>query len=224
MTLKNAGIFTAIATVFIGTAAMANPKADTNQDGVITRAEFMAASDAKFAAADLNSDGYISQDERQTTRQNHEAEKRADIFSRIDANGDGMISQDEFDAAGDMRKDKVRENKRDRRDVNQDGQVDEADREAFREKMEARREGRKEMREQREQSGQSDGRRGRRGSGMRDRMAGIDANGDDLISAQEYQAGAEKMFERLDADGDGQLTQGEGMRKRRKRGKRRGGR
>lgn len=210
MTLKNAAIFTAIATVLVGTAAIANPKADTNQDGVITRAEFMAASDARFAKSDLNGDGYISKDEKETARENHHAERRAEHFSRMDANGDGLISQDEFNTAGDMRKDRKRDKRRERMDVNKDGQFDEADKQAFREKMESRRERYKEMRGRRGE----DGRKGRRGG--KNKMAGIDTNGDDLISAQEYQAGAEKMFDHMDANGDGQLTEGEG-----RRGKRR---
>ena len=51
-------------------------------------------------------------------------------------------------------------------------------------------------------------------------MDRLDANGDELISAQEYRAGADKMFEMLDSNGDGVLTEGEGRRKKPKRRRR----
>ncbi len=213
MTRKNAVIVSAIATILMGSAAFAGPKADANQDGVITRAEFMAESQSKFASFDSNGDGYISEDERTSARENGQAERRTAMFGQIDANGDGVISRDEFEAAGDNRKEKSREKRRQRRDVNQDGQVDEADREAFREKMSERRERMKERRQQRSEGSQ--GRRRGNSPWLR-----ADTNGDKLISAQEFQAGAEKMFEHLDADGDGQLTQGEGRGKRKRKGKR----
>lgn len=226
MTLKNTLLLTALATALMGTAAMANPKADTNQDGVITRAEFLAASDARFAKSDLNGDGYISTDERETARTNRDSERRSEHFTRMDANGDGVITRDEFDSAGDMRKSKKREKMRQRMDVNQDGQVDDSDREVMRQKMEGRREKFKEMREKRRAEGGRDGARdgwkksGRRGG--KDMLSRVDTNGDDLISAQEYREGAETMFDHMDANGDGQLTEGEGMRRKRGKKRRRG--
>lgn len=50
------------------------------------------------------------------------------------------------------------------------------------------------------------GHKGPRGDHMA-RMA--DTNGDGIISRDEFMAGADKMFSRLDADGDGQITRAE---------------
>jgi len=44
-------------------------RADTNKDGVLTRAEATAQADARFAKLDPNGDGTVSAEERQTARQ-----------------------------------------------------------------------------------------------------------------------------------------------------------
>jgi hypothetical protein len=72
--------------------------ADTNGDGLISKAEAQAALPrlAKhFDQIDANKDGQISPDELKAARQNM---KNA-MFDRIDANHDGVISRDEFNAA-----------------------------------------------------------------------------------------------------------------------------
>lgn len=85
-------------------------RADANGDGMISRAEAKAQSDARFAAMDANHDGVLAADEMtgpggamrgggdgRTTRADFDsrAEKR---FARMDANGDGMLSADELRA------------------------------------------------------------------------------------------------------------------------------
>ena len=71
--------------------------ADTNGDGLISRAEAQAALPrlAKhFDQIDVNHDGQISPEELKAA---HQAMKNA-MFDRMDANHDGVISRDEFNA------------------------------------------------------------------------------------------------------------------------------
>ena len=51
--------------------------ADTNGDGSITRAEFDAALEARFAKMDANGDGVVTQDERKAARDAMRAEWKA---------------------------------------------------------------------------------------------------------------------------------------------------
>src|SRR4051812_28111680 len=78
--------------------AMARLKAaDTNGDGLISKAEAQASLPrlAKhFDQIDANHDGQISPDELKGAHQNM---KNA-MFDRMDANHDGVISRDEFSA------------------------------------------------------------------------------------------------------------------------------
>ena len=98
---------------------------DADQDGQVTRAEMMAAAQARFAKQDSDGDGALSQSEMKAAaegRAGKKAEKRfekmlkrADVdgdgklsfaelsqkrgdrhFARMDGNGDGAISRDEF--------------------------------------------------------------------------------------------------------------------------------
>ena len=77
--------------------------ADTNADGVVTRAEAMAAADALFARFDANSDGRVSGDERPGKHGQDKAdmtreqfrERAAKRFDLADANKDGRIDQSE---------------------------------------------------------------------------------------------------------------------------------
>jgi Ca2+-binding EF-hand superfamily protein len=93
-------------------------RADTNGDGMISRAEFMAQADARFARMDKNGDGVITADEMggmagrgpggglmaadtiHDGKISHAefAAQAAARFARLDANGDGQISPDEMKA------------------------------------------------------------------------------------------------------------------------------
>jgi len=93
-------------------------RADTNGDGMISRAEFMAQADARFARMDKNGDGVITADEMggmasrgpggglMAADTNHDGKiSRAEFeaqaaahFAKLDANGDGQISPDEMKA------------------------------------------------------------------------------------------------------------------------------
>jgi len=200
-----------LTTTFLVGTAHAKPKADTNQDGTVTRAEFNAASQARFANTDLNADGYLSTDELENARAARKSEKQARSFERLDVNGDGVITQDEYSTSINNRRAEKKERRAERRDINKDGTVDDQDRELWKEK-------RAEMRKNR-----SDRRAKKRSGGERgNHWKKIDTNGDGLVSAQEYSAGADRMFERFDANGDGVLSKGEGRKKRRKKRRRSG--
>ncbi|ONF97618.1 EF-hand domain-containing protein [Sphingomonas jeddahensis] len=80
--------------------------ADTNGDGVVTRAEAIAAGDALFARLDRNNDGKISADERPGRRGANKTdmtreqfrESALKRFERADANKDGQIDRAERQA------------------------------------------------------------------------------------------------------------------------------
>jgi len=72
--------------------------ADTNGDGIITRAEFLSARERGFARLDRNGDGYIDKSDmsgRLGGRQQAQ-EKLAELVAQLDKNGDGRISKAEF--------------------------------------------------------------------------------------------------------------------------------
>jgi hypothetical protein len=102
-------------------------RADTNGDGVITRAEAIAESDARFDRMDVNHDGKITKDERPEPRGGRGGGFGGRMMERMDANGDGAISKDEQRAQALQRFDRL--------DANHDGKIDQAERDAARERM-----------------------------------------------------------------------------------------
>jgi Ca2+-binding EF-hand superfamily protein len=121
------------------------PRADAGERrgrGTVTRDEFMARAETRFARMDANGDGRISPDERREARKErrrmhdehrhgrhhgrgedggrfeHARHERGPgvnvdrMFKRFDANGDGMISREEVEAA--------KQKWHDRRDGNRD--------------------------------------------------------------------------------------------------------
>ncbi|WP_242129623.1 EF-hand domain-containing protein [Sphingobium sp. Sx8-8] len=69
--------------------------ADANHDGVVTKAEFTAALEARFARLDANHDGKLTSEDREILRQQRLDER----FAAMDTNKDGQISKAEFVAA-----------------------------------------------------------------------------------------------------------------------------
>lgn len=191
-----AGVLVALAAV----PALAQPAGSFRGPAQpLTRADVQARTQAQFARADTDRDGFVTQAEaearaevaradrreRRAERLGNRGERRARVFARLDANGDGMISRAEFDARAAQRGDR-------------------AERRGFRaERRAARME-----------------RRGQRGGfaalGQR-RFENTDADRDGRISLAEAQARALARFERLDADRDGRVTREERLRAREER-------
>ena len=176
----------------IGASAMANPAADIDQDGKISKSEFIDAANQRFLETDIDGNKVITEHERETHRTAKHAQKKAEVFDKMDANSDGVISRTEFTDFSE-----ARQERRDaRRDFNGDGEYDRADRQARRQKL-------KERWEQRAERGEK-----HEGRGWRP-----DANKDGVITWEEHQAASEKMFEHLDRNDDGFLEEGENRRR-----------
>jgi Ca2+-binding EF-hand superfamily protein len=86
-------------------------RADADNDGNITRDEFLARPTQMFARLDDNSDGVISAGERPQRGEGRDGEGRR----HMDVNDDGQISQSEFAAMGASRFERL--------DANNDGRV-----------------------------------------------------------------------------------------------------
>jgi hypothetical protein len=96
--MKKASILAAIVVVSltsVGIYAAPGMKADSDGNGAVTKAEAMAAADARFAKMDANNDGSLN-----------EADKAAMVkkrFAEMDADKNGAISETEFVAAHEAR-------------------------------------------------------------------------------------------------------------------------
>jgi len=199
-----------LATALLASAAAlliaAGPKADLDQDGQVTKAEFTQTALDRFAAADTNGDNYLSEDERKALHKARREKREARRFERLDANKDGSISREEMEIVSqkrDARRSERRAKMLERYDTNFDGKLSETERKAIRDKRITKYAERKTRR------------------GERPRP---DANGDGLISLDEHLAVADKLFARMDADQNGVLTKGEGKKRKGRKGKRRFGR
>lgn len=104
-------------------------QADSNGDGLISRAEFAAARSARFAQMDRNGDGVVSNDDFGRIAQfRPEAGKRlATLIAQADANGNGKVTKAEFEMSPMPIFDLI--------DANRDGKVDKAELAAGRERI-----------------------------------------------------------------------------------------
>lgn len=205
--MRNPLIKTALLASGAALLIAAGPKADLNQDGQVTKAEFTQSAESRFYAADADSDGFLTRDERKAHREAGREDRKDKRFAKLDTNGDGLLSKDEINARGDKRKARKSEKRAEmmaKFDTNLDGEISDAERTV----MEAERdEKRAEMKAKRKDR-----------KTKRSKRPKIDANDDGLISFDEHMAVSEQLFTRMDANADGVLTKGEG--KKRKKGKR----
>ncbi len=104
--------------------------ADADHDGTITKAEYLARVEARFARLDTNHDGKIDATERAAAHHGG-GDMAARMGKRMDANGDGSVTLDEERAKASRRFDRM--------DTNHDGKIDQAERDAIRERMRAMR-------------------------------------------------------------------------------------
>ena len=210
---KKSTLFVAASILAVSGMALASPKADTDGDGQITRAEFQAASDATFAKADTDFDGNLTKDEMRALKELKKAEHAENKFDRQDLNGDGAVTKAEMEAARSEHKAKREAKRLEKFDTNNDGVVDDA------EKATAKATAKAKWQAKRESRGYGSGNKGK-GEKRGVRGANPDANGDGLISKAEYDAASDALFTRLDANNDGVLTKGEGRKRRGRKGKR----
>ncbi len=91
--------------VLAAAPASAQPGSDGRSAQPQTRSAVQAQVQARFARADSNRDGFVTQDEvlaqaqaRRADRKERRGERREQRFERLDANNDGSISRSEFDA------------------------------------------------------------------------------------------------------------------------------
>ncbi len=106
--------------------------ADTNGDGKVSRAEFVAARDGHFDAFDRNRDGVVNAQDFPRAANRPRIEARVNAYIQAsDLNHDGALSRAELRAAGTPGFDRV--------DTDHDGMVTLAEAGAARQKMAGRR-------------------------------------------------------------------------------------
>ncbi|MGK6319995.1 EF-hand domain-containing protein [Sphingomonas sp. DT-204] len=168
------------------TAVVKPLKGDADKDGKVTRTEYLASAEARFARLDANNDGALTSDEfhaghgklgRRFGRTpglmppgSPQAMGRGmggQMLDRLDADKDGKISKAEFAAQSGERFGRM--------DTNGDGRIDAAERSAT----------------------AKGARRGGRG------LNRLDRDGDGVITRAEYDGQADQRFARLDTNGDG---------------------
>lgn len=105
--------------------------ADTNGDGVVTRAEFLRHRDSSFARLDRNKDGVVSPADfpRLANRKPGMFDRLMDALDIADSNGDGAISRSELAQSPPVMFDRA--------DADHDGRVTKAEYDAARARMQA---------------------------------------------------------------------------------------
>lgn len=158
-------------------------QSDANSDGVLTRAEFDAGREATFARLDADRNGQLTRAEMRAERGDRGSRGRRGGgrhggFEGADANNDGNITREEFLARPTAMFDRI--------DANHDGVIQASERPERPER----------------------GERGERRAERPDRP-NPDADGNGTFSRAEFMAMGAGMFDRLDANHDGRVTQEE---------------
>ena len=185
-------------------------RADTNGDGTISRAEFTAQAEARFARMDKNGDGFITADEMSgragrgpggglmSADTDHDGKisraefmaQSAERFAKLDANGDGQISGDEMKAM----MERMREGRGMRGRPGMGGEAADATMPPPPPPPPGA------------EGGPMGGHHGHRGAG---RLERLDTNRDGKISRDEMRADADRHFDKLDTNGDGFIDRAE---------------
>jgi len=156
---------------------------DTAGNGFVTKDEYLAAAQNRFARMDSNGDGKLTPDELASSRENHggkhgksggaHAAFDQKHFDKLDANHDGVVSKDEFLASASAKFAQF--------DTAGDGKVTAAEIESAPKTQE-------------------------RAVRIADRFVKkMDANGDGVVTQDEFVAAAKARFARLDKNADGYL-------------------
>lgn len=166
-------------------------RADANGDGVLTRQEFDAGRDAMFARKDADNDGALSQDEMRAHREGRGGHHGGRQHGHHGGHGERLAAADaNADGAITREEFMARPSQMfDRLDADHNGVISQAERDAMRAQH-------------------------REGAARWEHVS-PDANGDGIVSREEYVAAGAAVFTRLDANGDGQVTREEAPARRR---------
>ena len=156
---------------------------DTAGNGFVTKDEYLAAAQNRFARMDSNGDGKLTPDELASSRENHGGKHGKSSgahaafdqkhFDKLDANHDGVVSKDEFLASASAKFAQF--------DTAGDGKVTAAEIESAPKTQE-------------------------RAVRIADRFVKkMDANADGVVTQDEFVAAAKARFARLDKNSDGYL-------------------
>ena len=81
-------------------------RGDADNDGRVSRAEFVDARVARLTAIDTNRDGTISAEERRAAFATQRSERASARFAALDKDGNGALSREEFSAPREARADR----------------------------------------------------------------------------------------------------------------------
>jgi Ca2+-binding EF-hand superfamily protein len=169
-------------------------QSDSNSDGVLTRAEFDAGHTTSFARLDSDNNGQLTREEMRAERGEHRGRRGGHRgggthqLASADANNDGNITREEFLARPNQMFERL--------DDNSDGVI---------------------SANERPQRGERGERGGEQRAERPDRPH-FDSDNNGTLSRAEFTAMGAGMFERLDANDDGRVTQEEARAGRRHRG------
>jgi Ca2+-binding EF-hand superfamily protein len=169
-------------------------KMDTNGDGRISLAEYLASATARFKGIDTNNTGSITaaQMANSTDAAERVQHRAASLVMRLDKAGNGYVTKDEFLAAASQRFARM--------DKDGNSKLTLAEMTATGHGHGQRAAG--------AQQGAGD-QAGKHAQFAQKRFDKLDANHDGVVTQDEYLAAATAMYQQFDAQGNGKVTAGE---------------